>query len=50
MKRSRVFRDYFGYFNTVKAVEVNETQNLTLPELMNTVIREKLNIFTLLTD
>lgn len=44
MKRSRVFRDYFGYFNTVKAVEVNETQNLTLPELMNTVIREKLKI------
>ena len=44
MKRSRVFRDYFGYFDTVKAVEVNETQNLTLPEVMNTVIREKLKI------
>lgn len=44
MKRTRAFRDYFGYFDTVKAVEVNGTQDLPFPELMNTVIREKLQI------
>ncbi|KAG0565938.1 hypothetical protein KC19_7G025000 [Ceratodon purpureus] len=45
MKRSRTFRDSFGYFDAVKAVEaVNGTQTLPLSELMNTVIREKLQI------
>lgn len=43
-KRTRVFRNYFTYFNAVKAEEQNGTRNVTFTQLMNTVIREKLQI------
>lgn len=43
-KRSRVFRDYFRDFDNVKVEEKNATPIVPLPQLMNTVIREKLQI------
>jgi len=43
-KRTRVFRNYFRDFDAVKVGELDATRNVPLPQLMNTVIRQKLQI------
>lgn len=42
-KRTRILRNSLRHFDAVK-VEENGAHNVTLPELMNTIIREKLQI------